>query len=235
MSEKEMRLMGKGLGRGKGKMKFPTLKEALETVPKIHGHICTASYLGTRMGRLAMNHIKLKRKRDLCVGVEILTCAADGIAAATQCSFGSGRMVFLDHGKFSAIFCNRMSGEAVRVKCKPEVDKEHIAYGTQLDRFYRSLDKVTMEEALADKRKLKKIEDALIEKWDKMADDEMFIVTKVSINPKDLLYPLDQQYIPDPTNCDACGDIVEKSKTCEKEGNRVCKVCAGEISLKELE
>ena len=156
MTKKEKIIKGRGPGRGIGKMKFPTLKEALETVPKIHGHICTASYLGTRMGLLANKNIELKRKRDLCVGVEILTCAADGIAAATQCSFGSGRMVFLDHGKFSAIFCNRMTGEAIRVKCKPEIDKEHVAYGTRLEKFYRSLDNVTMEEAMAKKEKLKK-------------------------------------------------------------------------------
>ncbi len=235
MTERGMSLKGRDFGRGKGEVKFPTLEEALETVPKIHGHICTASYLGTRMGRLAMKHIKLKRKRDLCVGVEILTCAADGIAAATQCSFGSGRMVFLDHGKFSAIFCNRMTCETVRVRCKPDIDREHIAYGKQLDRFYRSLDKVTMEEALTEKVGLKKIEDALIEKWDKMSDDEIFAVTKVEINPGDLLYPLDQQYIPDPITCYSCGDIVEKSRTIGKEGNRICKICAGEITIKELE
>ncbi|MFQ6136585.1 MAG: FmdE family protein [Candidatus Hydrothermarchaeales archaeon] len=220
---------------GKKEVKFPSLEEALETVPKIHGHICTASYLGTRMGLLAMEHIKLDRKRDLCVGVEILTCAADGIAAATQCSFGSGRLVFLDHGKFSAIFCNWMTGDAVRVKCEPGIDREHIAYGKQLDKFYRNLDKVTMEEAKAEKARLKKIEDALIEKWSDLSDDEIFTVTKVEINPKDLLFPLDQQYIPKPITCDGCNDVVEKSRTVAKNGRRLCKVCTGAISIKELE
>lgn len=215
-------------------MKFPSLGEVLETVPKIHGHVCTASYLGSRMGLLAMKHIKLKRKKDLCVAVEILTCAADGIAAATQCSFGGGRLVFLDHGKFSAIFCNRVTKEAVRVKCKPSVDKEHIAYGTLLDKFYRSLDRVTMEEAIAEKARLKKIEDALIAKWNKMSDEELFIVSKVEVDPTNLQYPLDQQYIPKPITCAKCGDIVEKSRTIEKEGKRLCKPCAGEIKIKEI-
>ncbi len=212
-------------GRGKGRPTYPTLKEALETVPKIHGHICTASYLGTRMGLYAMKHLKLERKRDLCVGVEVLTCAADGIAAATQCSFGSGRMVFLDHGKFSAIFCNWRTGEAIRVKCVKSVDREHIAFGAKLDRFYRSLDSKSMEKATAEREKLDELEDALIEKWDGMKDDELLIVSPVKIDPASLQYPLEQQYITHPVTCGKCGDIVEKTRTKLRNGKRICKTC----------
>jgi formylmethanofuran dehydrogenase subunit E len=211
----------------KKEMKFPSLKEALETVPKIHGHVCTASYLGARMGLLAMKHIKLKRKRDLSVGVEVLTCAADGIAAATQCSFGGGRLTHLDHGKFSAIFGNWMTGEAIRIKLKPDVDIEHIGYGKILNMFYKDLPHITMEEAQKKKASLKKEEDALIEKWDKMGDDELFVIEKVDIDPNLLKAPLDQQYIPEPLNCESCGDITESSKTFLRNGKRLCKACAG--------
>ncbi len=212
-------------GRGEGPPKYPSLEEALATVPKIHGHICTASYLGTRMGLYAMKHLKLERKRDLCVGVEILTCAADGIAAATQCSFGSGRMVFLDRGKFSAVFCNWRTGEAIRVKCKKTVDEEHIAFGAKLEKFYRELDGKSMNVAKAERGKLDEIEEVLIAKWSGMSDNELFTSMRIAIDPQSLQYPLEQQYIPHPVTCGACGDIVEESRTVILDGRRVCRTC----------
>ncbi len=222
-------------GHGKGTPKFPSLREALETVPKVHGHICTASYLGTRMGNLATKLIKLRRKRDLVAGVEILTCAADGIAAATQCSFGSGRLVFLDHGKFSAIFANQDTGEAIRIKPKPEIDEEHIAYGAQLERFYREYAKGNLEEAMKERKRLQEIENSLIKKWHAMSDAELFIVTRVKVDPEKLKYPLEMQYIPEPVKCSGCGDLTEASRTLQREGKVLCKPCAGEFEIEELE
>lgn len=218
-----------------GKPKFPSLREALETVPKIHGHICTASYLGTRMGLLAVQLLPLKRKRDLVAGVEILTCAADGIAAATQCSFGSGRLVFLDHGKFSAIFANSETEEAIRIKLKPEIDREHIHYGAQLERFYRVYAKGNIEEAMKERARLQEIENGLIKKWHGMSDAELFIVKRVKVDVEKLMYPLSAQYIPSPVICDACKDITEASRTVVIDSKRLCKPCAGEFYIEELE
>jgi len=212
-------------------MRFPTLEEALETVPKIHGHVCTASYLGARMGLYAVRHLRLERKRDLAVGVEILTCAADGIAAATQCSFGGGRLVHLDHGKFSAFFGNWMTGQAIRVKLRRDVDLKHIEYGRKLDAFYRMLPKLAREEADRRKAELKKEEDALIQEWDGMSDEELFIVEEVAIDPKLLKAPLDKQYIAEPVECEACGDVTEKSKTVLAGARRLCKPCAGRFGV----
>lgn len=220
--------------RKKGPLKYPSLEEALKIVPKIHGHVCTASYLGCRMALLAVKQLDLKRKKDLCAAVEILTCAADGIASATTCSFGSGRLVFLDHGKFSAIFCNWQTGKAVSVRLKPEIDKEHIAFGAKLNDFYIKLKDRSMEEAKATRKKLDAEEEKLIKKWHEMKDDELFIATEVEVNPKDLQYPLDQQYIPKPITCSKCGDLVEESRTIEKEGKRLCKPCTGEIKIREI-
>jgi formylmethanofuran dehydrogenase subunit E len=186
------------------------------------------------MALLAMRHLKLERKKDLCAAVEILTCAADGISSATTCSFGSGRLVFLDHGKFSAIFCNWQTGEAVRVRLKPEVDREHIAFGAKLNDFYIKLKDRTMEEAKAAREKLDAEEEELIKKWHKMEDNELFIVDKVEVDPKDLQYLLEQQYIPNPIECDECGELVEESRTVAKGGKRLCKACAGVFKIKKL-
>jgi formylmethanofuran dehydrogenase subunit E len=214
------------MGKEKGPVKYPSLKEALEVVPKIHGHVCTASYLGSRMALEAVRHLDIRRKKDLCAGVEILTCAADGIQAATQCSFGSGRLVFLDRGKFSVILCNRMTGKAVRVRCTPEVDREHIDYGKELERFYRMQEEgASMEELLAERKRLKKIEDGLIAKWDKMSDEELLIVEEIDIDPKELMYPLEQQYIPRPVECAKCGQLTEETRTEERDGERFCRTC----------
>ncbi|MBU2560571.1 hypothetical protein KKA03_06715 [archaeon] len=218
----------------KGPPKYPPLSEVLKIVPKIHGHVCTASYLGARMALLAVKHLDLKRKKDLAAAVEILTCAADGIASATTCSFGSGRLVFLDHGKFSCIFCNWMTGKAVRVSLVPEIDKEHIEFGTRLRDFYVKLKERSMEEAEAAREELDTHERGLIEKWHKMSDDDLFIIKEVEVNPEDLKYPLDQQYIPEPVKCANCGELTEKLKTLKINGDRLCKPCAGEFKLREI-
>jgi formylmethanofuran dehydrogenase subunit E len=173
-------------------------------------------------------------KKDLAAAVEILTCAADGIASATTCSFGSGRLVFLDHGKFSCIFCNWMSGKAVRVSLVPEIDKEHIAFGTRLSDFYVKLNERSLDEAKASREELDTHERKLIEKWHKMSDDELFIVKEVEVNPEDLKYPLDQQYIPTPVECAKCGELTEKMKTVERDGERLCRPCAGVFKIREI-
>jgi formylmethanofuran dehydrogenase subunit E len=51
-----------------GPPKYPPLEEVLSIVPKIHGHVCTASYLGSRMALLAVKHLDLKRKKRPCRG-----------------------------------------------------------------------------------------------------------------------------------------------------------------------
>jgi formylmethanofuran dehydrogenase subunit E len=220
--------------RKRGPPRFPSLEEALKIVPKIHGHVCTASYLGTRMALLAVRHLDLERKRDLCAAVEVLTCAADGIASATTCSFGSGRLVFLDHGKFSAIFCNWRTGKAVRISLKPEIDKEHIDFGAKLNDFYLKLGERTLEEAKAEREKLDAEERKLIEKWHKMSDEELFIITEVKVDPRDLQYPLEQQYIPSPVKCSMCGEYVESTRTILKDDRRLCKQCAGIFKIRKL-
>jgi formylmethanofuran dehydrogenase subunit E len=223
------------MGKGKGPLTYPDLAEVLEVVPKIHGHICTASYLGSRMALRAVKDLDIKRKKDLCAAVEILTCAADGIQAATCCSFGSGRLTFLDHGKFSAILSNRMTGEAVRVRPVPEVDAEHIEYGKQLEKFYRMQGQgASMEELKAERKRLKVIEDALIEKWGGMSDDNLLICTRVKVDPKDLMYPLENQYIPEPTKCPGCGELTERSRMIEGPDGTSCKACAGLFKIEEL-
>lgn len=218
-------------GHGKRAPRYPSLREALETVPKVHGHICTASYLGTRMGHLAVRLLNLRRKRDLVAAVEILTCAADGIAAATQCSFGSGRLVFLDHGKFAAIFGNLATGEAIRVKCAPSIDEEHIAYGRQLERFYRIYAKGDLEKALAERKRLQEIERQLILKWHRMSDSELFVVTRVEVDLSKLMYPLEVQYISSPERCSVCDELTEASRL----SGGICKLCSGEFEIKEIE
>jgi formylmethanofuran dehydrogenase subunit E len=186
------------------------------------------------MALLAVTYLDLERKKDLCAAVEILTCAADGIASATTCSFGSGRLVFLDHGKFSSIFCNRRTGKAVRVSLRPEVDKEHIEYGKKLNEFYLKLKDRTLEEARNARAKLDEEEAKLIRKWHKMDDDELFIVTSVKVDPKKLQYPLDQQYITNPINCDDCGEYVESSRTITRNSEVLCKTCAGIFKIRKL-
>ncbi len=214
-------------------LKGMTLEEILETVKRVHGHVCTASYLGARMGMIALRELDIKRKSDLCSSVEVLTCAADGIASATNCSFGSGRLTFKDYGKFAAIFCDRRTGKTIRIKCREEIDEEHIKYGAELAKFYEKVKNLSDEEAEAWRKELFDIEDGLLEKWNKLADDELFIISEVNVRPEDIMYPLNSQYITNAIKCAGCGDLVEKIKTIEKGNKRYCHPCAGEGVYRE--
>jgi len=91
-----------------------------------------------------------------------------------------------------------------------------------------------MNELLKERERLDAIEEKLIAKWSKMSDKQLFVLSKVEINPSDLQYPLAQQYIPSPINCSSCGELTEKSRTIKKNGKRICKVCAGVIKIKEI-
>lgn len=97
---------------------------------EFHGHRCPFMPIGYRMGKLALRELGLARVRDHGVFalVEIgighpQACMADGLMAATGCTYGKLMMERLGYGKVAAVLYAPGKG-AVRVSVRPEFQDE---------------------------------------------------------------------------------------------------------------
>jgi len=107
------------------------VKELTEYIPpewafEFHGHRCPFMPIGYRMGKLAMEYLKVERERDhgFFVFPEIgeghpQTCMVDGIEIATGATYGKVLIEKTFYGKLAATFYHPKKG-AVRYTLKPE-------------------------------------------------------------------------------------------------------------------
>lgn len=93
---------------------------------EFHGHRCPFMPIGYRMGRLAMEFLKVEREKDhsFFVFPEIgeghpQTCMVDGIQAATGATYGKVLVEKTFYGKLAATFYHPQRG-AVRFSLTPE-------------------------------------------------------------------------------------------------------------------
>lgn len=107
---------------------------------EFHGHRCPFMPIGYRMGLVAMRELGVERVKDHGVFalVEIgvghpQTCMADGVMAATGCTYGKLMMERLGYGKM-ALVLYAPGKEAIRVCLRPEFQDE---LGTQEFFSYR--------------------------------------------------------------------------------------------------
>ena len=107
---------------------------------EFHGHRCPFMPIGYRLGLLARRELGVDRAKDhgMFALVEIgvghpQTCMADGVMAATGCTYGKSMMERLGYGKMAMILYAPGKG-AVRVSVRPEFQDE---LGTQEFFSYR--------------------------------------------------------------------------------------------------
>ena len=101
-----------------------------EWTREFHGHNCPFMPIGYRMGLVAMHELGVERVRDHGVFalVEIgvghpQTCMADGVMAATGCTYGKLMMERLGYGKIAMVLYAPGKG-AVRVSLISEFQDE---------------------------------------------------------------------------------------------------------------
>ncbi len=90
-----------------------TFNEAVQ----FHGHACPGLALGVRAAEAALKELGIVRAQDeeLVAISENRSCAVDGIQVVTGCTAGKGNLLFKEYGKQVYTFCNRRTGEAVRL------------------------------------------------------------------------------------------------------------------------
>ncbi|MBI5076734.1 MAG: formylmethanofuran dehydrogenase [Nitrospirae bacterium] len=185
-------------------MNFETL---LEESARIHGHLCPGQVLGVKMSMLGLREIgindpKGKDRKSIIVFVEMDRCATDAVQSVTGCSLGHRTMKFMDYGKMAATFLNLKSGRAVRVVAREDArDRAKICFPDIEDKYR-----------------------AQLEAYKIMTDHELFdkMEVTVKVRPEDMPgRPLSR------VRCRECGEYVQDMKEVHRNGNVLCRSCAG--------
>jgi formylmethanofuran dehydrogenase subunit E len=108
------------------------LKTLLDASAERHrDHLCPRQVLGVRMGQYAGELLGLdlpQCDKRLFTFVESDGCLTDGIAAATNCWWGSRTMYLMDYGKTAATFVDTQTDRAVRIWPTRESRRRALEY-----------------------------------------------------------------------------------------------------------
>ncbi len=185
---------------------------------EFHGHRCPFMPIGYRMGHLAMQKLGVEREKDhgLFAFPEIgvghpMTCMADGIQAATGCTYGKLLMDRSGLGKLAFTLFKPGKG-AVRIAMKPE-------FMDGMGRFeffkYRKAGKEPSEIPAP-------VTNEVVEWMLAQPDDALFIVER---KPDFTFHPVKGSF--NKTKCVKCGEYVFERYVREKDGQPHCIPCAG--------
>ncbi|WP_376792147.1 FmdE family protein [Thermoflexus sp.] len=192
-----------------------TLDEWLEEAAAFHGHLCPGQILGVRMALLGCQLLGLNPedpgdRRRLIVYVEIDRCLTDAIATVTGCRLGRRTLKHVDYGKAAATFVDTRTGRAIRIVARDD------ARETALHLAPPGLSKAAAQ------RHAYRI----------MPDEDLFRIqlVQVTIPPEDLPgHPLRRVF------CARCGEGINDGREVVRDGEVLCRACAGEPYYTPLE
>jgi len=182
--------------------------ELLEVSAKIHGHLCAGQVIGVRMALLGLrltgiDDPKGADRKKLYVIVEIDRCATDAIQSVTGCSLGKRSLRWMDFGIMAATFVNLADGRAVRITAREEARELSKKYCPELaDKYQRQL-----------------------EAYRVMPEEELFAAEEVVVNIPECDMPGRPLRR---VRCAACGDYVQDCRETERDGQLICRACAGQ-------
>src|SRR5690349_5432903 len=191
-----------------------TLDVLLQRAEESHGHMCAGQVLGVRMAMLGCREVGIDDPRgadrkSLIVFVEIDRCAADAVNTVTGCRLGKRTLKFLDYGKLAATFLNVKNGEAVRV--------------VALDSSRQAADGAFPEIENKYQRQF--------QAYKILPETDLFKVEKVQVT----LGEQDQPGRPvSRIQCAICGEGVNDHREVIRDGQMVCRSCAGDGYYRRL-
>jgi formylmethanofuran dehydrogenase subunit E len=201
-------------------MKAAGLDELLHDAEVAHGHLCAGQVLGVRMAMLAMRELGVAdprlrfdeagnlnpdRKR-LVTFIEIDRCATDAIGVVTGCRVGKRALKLRDWGKMAATFVD--------------------LYAKVGDDEYKGLRVVAVESSKGRAQELyPELEKNAqqMKAYREMPDEELFAMEWVRVPLPPSEFP---GYKGSRTVCDACGEGVNFDRFIERDGKRLCLMCA---------
>ena len=185
---------------------------------EFHGHLCPFMPIGYRMGKLAMQFLKVEREKDhgFFVFPELgeghpQTCMMDGIQAAAGTTYGKVLIEKTFYGKLAATFYHPKKG-AVRYCLKPEfIDEmgkfEFFAYRK------RGVEPSEIPPSVV----------AEVANWTyEQPDDYLF---KVDALPDFVFTPPKGSF--NKAKCSICEEYVFERYLRTKDGKPVCILCSG--------
>ncbi|HEV8523630.1 MAG TPA: FmdE family protein [Terriglobales bacterium] len=191
-----------------------SLDEYLKDAEQAHGHLCAGQVLGVRLAMLGLEKLGIddprgKDRKRLVTFVEIDRCATDAVAVVTGCRLGKRALKFRDWGKVAATFVDVTSGKAVRVAAKES--------SKALAR--------TMHPELADKNQQQMLA------YREMGEADLFDVQWVAVELPPEEFP---GYKGERVVCDECGEGINFRREVRKDGQVLCRACAGETYYRPL-
>lgn len=180
------------------------LDKLLEISARNHSHLCPRQILGVRLGLLGMQLLGFSEppaKKRLLIISETDGCFADGVSAATNCTFGHRTLRVEDYGKTAAVFVDTVTSQALRVTPILDIRERAYAYTPGEARHYF----------------------AQMQAYQTMPDEVMFTVQAVALNvPVAALVSRPGVRV----NCDACGEEIMNEREVKSDGKTLCRACA---------
>jgi formylmethanofuran dehydrogenase subunit E len=211
--------VGKERQRAKGKSEMDggavrTFEEYVVLAEKAHGHICAGQILGLRMALYGVKMLGLedptgKDRKRLVTFVEIDRCATDAISVVTGCRLGKRALKFRDFGKVAATFCDLQENRAVRVAAL-ESSKQRAR------EMYPEIQSKNVQQMRA---------------YRELPDEELFAAqwVRVNLGPEEM-----PGYKAPRAVCAECGEGINFKREVVRDGNVLCKACAGECYYEPL-
>jgi formylmethanofuran dehydrogenase subunit E len=189
-------------------MPLNSIDELLKEAEVAHGHLCAGQVLGVRMAMLGLEKLGIEdprgtdRKR-LVTYVEIDRCATDAVAVVTGCRLGKRALKFRDWGKMAATFIDLESGRAVRIAAL-ESSKQKAR------ELHPEIENKNQQQMLA---------------YREMSDADLFSTewVKVEVQPSEMPGYKGERIV-----CAKCGEGIQFKKEIVRDGETLCRGCAGE-------
>jgi formylmethanofuran dehydrogenase subunit E len=192
-----------------------SLDEYLRDAEQAHGHLCAGQVLGVRLAmfglaRLGIDDPQGKDRKRLVTFVEIDRCATDAVAVVTGCRLGKRALKFRDWGKVAATFVDVTNGKGVRVAAKES--SKALA-----EQMHPEAEDRNRQQMLA---------------YREMRDEDLFTAqwVKVALPPEE--FP---GYKGERVVCKRCGEGINFRREIHREGQVLCRACAGEQYYELLE
>jgi formylmethanofuran dehydrogenase subunit E len=185
-----------------------SFEEYLRDAEQAHGHLCAGQILGVRLAMLGLQKLGIsdpygKDRKRLVTFVEIDRCATDAVAVVTGCRLGKRALKFRDWGKMAATFVDVSSGRAIRIAAK----ESSKALAREM---HPEIENKNQQQMLA---------------YREMPNENLFSMqwVKVELPPQE--FP---GYKGERITCDKCGEGINFNREVRREGNSLCRGCAGE-------
>lgn len=195
-------------------MPLKSFDEYVALAQQAHGHICAGQILGLRLAIHGLNLLELddptgQHRKRLVTYVEIDRCATDAVTVVTGCRMGKRALKFRDFGKVAATFCDLAADRAVRV----------VALDSSKQRareLYPHIGNKNEQQMLA---------------YRELPDRELFSHewVRVRVAPEDLPGFKGPRIV-----CGECGEGINFSREVLRDGQTLCRACAGERYYERL-